>query len=72
MAKQNEDTFEQLSLEEAMDCLEETLQQMEQEEISLEDAFACYEKGIRLIAHCNATVDRVEKKLITLTEEAED
>ncbi|MDE7225199.1 MAG: exodeoxyribonuclease VII small subunit [Acetatifactor sp.] len=57
------------SIEQNFSKLEETIQQLESEEISLEEAFACYSEGMRLIKNCNAQIDRVEKQVLKLTEE---
>jgi len=52
-----------LSVEEALNQLEELLRQMEDEGASLEKSFENYEKGIRLIRYCNDKIDQVEKKV---------
>lgn len=57
----------QLKLEENFDKLNETIEQLEQEDISLEDAFLAYSKGMELLKECNAQIDMVEKKVLKLS-----
>ncbi len=61
--------MENLSLEEAFEKLEESLAKMEESEVTLEDSFKLYEEGVGLIRLCNEKIDKVEKQMITLTEE---
>lgn len=61
----------QLSLEENFAKLEETIASLESEDISLEDAFGAYSKGMELLKACNEQIDRVEKKVLTLSENGE-
>ena len=68
MAKSTE---KQPGLEENFTMLEETIAQLESEDISLEDAFAAYSKGMELLKSCNEQIDRVEKKVLTLSENGE-
>ena len=49
---------------------EEILAKLEDEEIGLEASFQLYQEGMKLLKSCNAAVDKVEKKLIILEEEA--
>lgn len=60
-----------LSLEENFVMLEQTIAQLESEDISLEDAFGAYSKGMELLKACNEQIDRVEKKVLTLSENGE-
>ena len=59
---------EELPVEEALRRLDECLDRMGREDIPLEEAFACYEEGIRLLKAANERIDRVEKKVLQLTE----
>ena len=59
------------TLEEMFAVLEETVNQMETEELSLEDSFALYHKGMDLLKKCSSTIDQVEKKMLVLDEEGE-
>ena len=62
----------ELKLEEAMKELETIIEDMNREDITLEDSFRDYEKGIALVKHCHATIDRVEKQMIELKPALED
>lgn len=59
------------SIEEAFAQLEEMLAAMESEDISLEDSFSLYEKGMKLLRECDASIDQVEKKVMVLKENGE-
>lgn len=72
MAKEKEGSEEKeqtLSLEEAFAQIEEVISRLETEEITLEESFAQYNKGMALLAHCNATIDQVEKKVLKINED---
>ena len=60
-----------LSLEENFMKLEETIALLETEDISLEEAFAAYSQGMALLKSCNEQIDKVEKKVLTLSESGE-
>lgn len=59
----------QPSLEENFAKLEETIEQLESEEISLEGAFRAYSTGMAILKNCNDQIDRVEKQVLKLTEQ---
>ena len=61
----------EITLEEAFGQLEETLQALEAEDITLEDAFSRYKQGMELLKHCNDLIDKVEKKVLVLSEDGE-
>lgn len=72
MAKKKEETAEKeqvLSLEESFAQIEEVISRLETEEITLEESFAQYRRGMALLAHCNETIDRVEKKVLKINED---
>ncbi len=58
------------TLEKSMEQLQEILAKLEDEEIGLEASFQLYQEGMKLLKFCNTAVDKVEKKLIILEEEA--
>lgn len=66
-----ENETKQQNLEELFSQVEAILEQMEDNEISLEDSFLLYEQGIRKLRECNERIDRVEKKMLILTEQGE-
>jgi len=56
------------SLEENFSRLEEIIEKLEQEDISLEEAFRSYSNGMEILKTCNEQIDRVEKKVLVLSE----
>ena len=50
-----------LTLEEAFEKLEETIEKLEEEGITLEDSFKEYQKGMDLLKKCVETKESVEK-----------
>lgn len=60
---------EELSLEEAFEQIEEVISHLETEEITLEQSFQEYNRGMKLLHHCNETIDRVEKKVLQINED---
>lgn len=58
-----------MSLEESFQQLDYIIEQLEQEEVSLEESFRLYQKGMNLIKTCNASIDKVEKKIMILENE---
>lgn len=65
------DIKEELSLEELFGRLEDTIRQMEEEDVSLEDSFSLYHKGMDTLRMCSERIDEVEKKMLMLDEEGE-
>lgn len=57
------------TLEEDFKKLESLLKEMEREDIGIEDAFAKYAEGMQLIKTCNEKIDRVEKKVMKLSDD---
>lgn len=66
MAKKRE---EKLSLEEALEQLDETIARLQSEEVSLEESFELYKKGMDYVKICNDTIEQVEKKVLMLNQE---
>lgn len=72
MAGQKAEVQEQaFSLEENFEKLEETIATLEEENISLEDAFTAYSQGMELLKSCNEQIDRVEKRVLKLSEQGD-
>ncbi len=73
MAKKKEEDkteIEQtLSLEDAFAQIEGLIGRLEAEDITLEQSFAEYNRGMALLAQCNETLDRVEKKVLKINED---
>ncbi len=59
------------TLEENFELLEAELARLEADNVSLEDAFAAYQKGMELLKSCNEQIDRVEKKVLKLSEDGQ-
>lgn len=59
------------TLEENFSELELVIKNLEDREISLEDSFKEYQKGMELIRRCSETIDRVEKKMLQISESGE-
>ena len=57
------------TLEENFSRLEELIEKMEADDISLEEAFAAYSTGMQVLKECNEQIDRVEKKVLKLSEQ---
>lgn len=60
---------QELSLEEAFVQIEDVIARLETEEITLEESFQEYNRGMRLLQHCNNAIDRVEKKVLQINED---
>ena len=61
---------EELTIEACFERLDQILDKMEEEGTGLEDAFRLYEEGLGLVRHAESGIDRVEKKIRILQEEA--
>ena len=66
--QEREQDNQELSLEEAFTQIEEVIAHLETEEITLEESFQEYNKGMKLLQHCNNAIDRVEKKVLQINE----
>lgn len=58
-----------VSLEENFVQVEEIISSLQGGELSLEDSFKQYTEGMKLIKNCNDAIDKVEKKLIDVSED---
>lgn len=61
----------QPGLEENFARLDAVIEQLEAEDVSLEEAFAAYSEGMSILKLCNEQIDRVEKKVLKLSEQGE-
>lgn len=64
-----QNTEQELSLEEAFEQIEDVIAHLEAEEITLEQSFREYNRGMQLLQHCNAAIDQVEKKVLQINED---
>jgi exodeoxyribonuclease VII small subunit len=62
------DELKKLSFEQAVGELEGTVERLEAGDLSLTDAIALYERGMRLVQHCNDLLDAAELQVQTLAE----
>jgi Exonuclease VII small subunit len=58
----------EMKLEEAFESLNKVIEALEKPDVSLEDSFSLYQQGMKLLKSCNASIDKVEKELIILSE----
>ncbi|MGN0131856.1 MAG: exodeoxyribonuclease VII small subunit [Lachnospiraceae bacterium] len=65
------DTGKDMTIEEAFARLDETIAQLETENITLEDSLKAYEQGMQYIKTCNEAIDRAEKKVLVIRENGE-
>ena len=56
----------ELTLEEAFEKLEETIEKLRAEDITLEDSFKEYKQGMEILKYCSDKIDRVEKKVLKI------
>ena len=63
MSKQTEASFEKKIKE-----LETLIEKLNSGDAGLEEALGLYEKGVKLLKECHATLDAAEKKLELLTQ----
>ena len=59
------------SFEQAIDKLEDLIEQIESGEVGLEQAIAQYEQGQALIKRCRGILDKAERRIAELTEDAD-
>ncbi len=59
------------SFEETLTELEQIVAQVEQGKIGLEESIAKYEEGMKLIKHCRGVLDAAEKKIETISSDAD-
>jgi len=60
----SEPTVENLSFEDALRSLEETVRDLEDGRLGLEEALARYEQGIRLIRFCQGRLQQAEQRIV--------
>ncbi len=58
-----------IKVEEAFEQLSEIVNQMSSSEVGLEESLQLYKQGVQLLDRCGKHLDRIEKEMITLTEE---
>ena len=65
MAEENksDDEFKDLTFEQALEQLEETVRAMEAGELSLQETTALFERGMRLANYCGDLLSKAELKI---------
>lgn len=66
-----EQNKEALSIEQAFAKLDAIIEELEQPDSTLEASFQAFEKGMALVKYCNDAIDKVEKKVLVLSQEGE-
>ena len=67
---QQSKTSDPPSFENAIERLEQLVEQMEGEQLPLEDLLVRHEEGIRLVKICSEKLDAAEKKIEIITRDA--
>lgn len=70
MEKDQREQQEQ-TLEEAFVRLDQILEKLSDRDTALEESFQVYAEGTKLLKYCNEKLDKVEKKMLMLSEEGE-
>lgn len=60
--------LKELSFEQAVGELKTTVERLEEGDLPLADAMALYERGMRLVQHCNDLLDAAELQVHTLAQ----
>lgn len=63
------DNKENLTLEQALETLDEVMRELENPENSLEQSFQLYEQGMKLVKSAGESIDKVEKMVLKLRED---
>lgn len=63
--------MEELSFEEALKELEESVAQLEAGDLTLEASLACFERGQELAKYCQAVLEQAQIKVEVLTADGE-
>ena len=58
-----EQTKQNVSLEETFEQIETLIKQLESPEVTLDDSFRLYQAGVEKLKMCNLLLDTVEKKM---------
>lgn len=58
-----EQTNQNVSLEETFEQIETIIKQLERPEVTLDDSFRLYQAGVEKLKMCNLLLDTIEKKM---------
>ncbi|MFV0464970.1 MAG: exodeoxyribonuclease VII small subunit [Lachnospiraceae bacterium] len=56
-------------IDESFKEIEDIIEKMENQDISLEESFSLFETGMKKLKNCNDQIDKIEKKLLILTQD---
>lgn len=65
------DVMDELSFEDALLELEQTVARLESGDLTLDASLALFERGQQLAAHCGQLLDRAQLRIEQLTEDGE-
>ena len=68
---ENKSDIENLTFEEALRQLEDTVDQLEVGDMSLEESLALYERGQKLASYCGALLDKASLRVELLSADGE-
>ncbi|MDO5409535.1 MAG: exodeoxyribonuclease VII small subunit [Lachnospiraceae bacterium] len=60
-----------VSIESALEQLEELIARLESKDCTLEESFHLYKDGVGLVQYCSQALSEVEQQLVILNEEGE-
>lgn len=60
---------DEMTLEESFTRLDEIAARLEEKDISLEESFRLYKEGMELLKTCSGKIDRVEKKMLQISQD---
>ena len=69
--KDNENKMNDMSLEEAFERLDKTIEELEGEDVTLERSFALYKEGMELVKFSKDQIDLVERRVLELGKNGE-
>ncbi|PTX53931.1 exodeoxyribonuclease VII small subunit [Melghirimyces profundicolus] len=74
MSGNNEErrSLEELSFEEAIERLEEVVDQLENGNVTLEESIRLFEEGMKLSRYCGSKLDKLEQQVEMLVQENGD
>ena len=61
--------IEEMSLEDAMKALQETVAEIEENELSLDKSITLFEQGLKLVAHSRRLLDEYNSRITVLKKE---
>ncbi len=67
--QEQENTEQELSIEETFAEIEKRIRILEQEDAGLEVAFEAYKEGMDLVRRCDASISRIEKRVQQIAED---